>query len=1211
MAIRYATPIILAFALNCNYFDPNSNCYNPKSSCFVPQTVAPYVIDYTPLPNRGSNLVEKLTGIQVTFSQKIKGWLRPEKYDLKNFGTLQIASVEEIGTYTVQLNLTGRLANGNVDLSFPRLSNYTDLKFAEGTSVRLIGNLDIGVQIQNAESPYFVSAAGGTGKSSVVIKWSHDFQIDPQNNNSYALKVGGSSCADAAAVSGGTNSSGTNLLGKTEVTSTIPVAGNFGIPGTYALRICVQNNSGFNKSGETSAIVVSDSSAPTIQANIGGGVYGSQQTITFTCYDNCKQLAYNTSVGSTLQGAPATPVFAVDGSVSNGSAFNGQWTTPYNGDSTYSTISVVAFDYAGNQSAPLTLSYQINSAIPVISLASPVPSRSYVSGTTGYNTSTITWQANQSGNYQVCLGGSGCAAGPTCGSGSAIGTAQPYNAGASVTTEINVSGPPALQNGSNTVHICVSNGVQVADSGVIINRSDAALTVVQINPADIANAVPSAAPVTVTLSSALPLDLATVTTNTTDTSCSGTIQISSASDNFAANTCLPMTAQPAALSSQAFVLYAAGGFVPGIYKVRVTTSLKDVAGNSLTSDFTTSTGFAVSGLLRQFTFNNDSTDLTDRALTGNQLTLTGTLKKVNGVNGEPSGAYRFDGTGQNFLSGLDSGLPPGQAARTLCAWINPAARCANNCVAAMYGSNSGAYIGNRNATIGYGMAGVSDVAGSTVLKLNTWTHICEVYDGNNLKTFLNGIEDAATTATATTTLGSGLFIGKPSAATGQSAFYGRLDDVRIYAGALTASAMRQMAVQVPVGLEVYYSFSDAQAQTAVDYSSNGHNGTLTGSPAAVADRFGTTGAYNFSTTNQYISANDTALPSGTRPRTLCTWLQPNSLPSANTYATALRYGNPTLGEAQTIGLYNDGTATKVFYGAWGDDVTANFNVTLGSWMHVCTSYDGKDAAIYVNGTQLASAQKNWSTTLQGAAGVFIGQGDNSGTSLFNGAIDDVRIYSRVLQKHEIVALSLQLSTGLTRQYSFLNGQVADDNGGPALSTVGSPTLSSGSDGSTGTAFNFNGSSQYLSGSDTGLPAGNAARTLCARMNPVNVGLSAFALSYGSTTPGENSFLFMGGVTGVSFGNLSQNLTAPISLPANSWSHICSTYDTDGKATIYLNGSVAQGGGPTVMNLGTVLNGQFRVGARSDSTLRWAGKLDDIRIYSRALTPVEISELEGY
>ncbi|MBX3722406.1 MAG: Ig-like domain-containing protein [Turneriella sp.] len=1211
MSLRWAILGVLALTGSCKFFDPNENCLNPRASCFTPQTVAPYVVSYVPIPNRGSNTVNKLEGIQVTFSQRIKGWLDPDNYELANMGSLKIASIEQTGTYTVTLKLSGKLANGNADLSFPGLTNFTSMPFSKGTSLRLIGNLDIGVSILDSTSTHFVSSGGGLAKTAVAINWNHDYRIDPQNNNSYTLKLGGSSCADAGTISGGTNITGSNLPGNSTITSTIPLSGNFDSSGTYFVRICVQNNSGFNKSGEAVAIVVNDSSVPILQASIGNGAYARQQSVSISCTDNCVRIAYKVATGTSSQGTPSAPTFNSDGSIQTGTEFTGSWITPYVGDSTYSTLIAVAMDTAGNQSAPLVLSYQINSSLPVISFASPAASKTYVSGNSVNNSTAITWQANQSGNYQICLGGGGCTSGPGCGSGLAIGSIQPYVQGSLVETQIPVNGPPALASGNNAIHICVSNTVQVADSNLFVYRSDTLPTVATITPEDLSNAIPSAAPVAITIADPLALDLSTITTNTSDSSCSGTLQISSAADDFAPNTCVKMRSQPMAISSRTFLLSAADGFEPGIYKVRVTTGIRDIAGNTLASTYTSNTGFAVSGLMRQFTFNSDSTNIQDRAFTGFHLSAYGDPKKVNGVDGDALGAYKFDGSGSTYLSGLDNGLPLGQGPRTICAWVNTASRCGTNCVAMMYGASGGAYLGNRTSTSGYGFAGGADFLGGISLKLNTWTHLCHVYDGNNLRIFLNGVQDGAESSVASTTLGGGVVIGKASGTATQSAFNGRVDDVRIYAGALTPRSIRQMAVQVPTSLLLYYSFSDATSLTAMDYSNNGHNGTLVGNPAPSPDRFGTIGGYNFNSVNQWISASDTGLPSGTSTRTICSWIKPAFFPNSAAYAIALRYGKPSLGEGQTIGLYNNGTSTMVIYGSWGDDVTANLPIVLNTWMHVCGTYDGATATLYINGTKVGSFAKTWNTILSGDGQTFVGQGDSSGTTAFRGDIDDVRVYSRVLHEREITALSSQLGTALLRQYSFNYGQLTEDNGGPILTAVGGPFSGTGADGMDNGAFDLNGVSQYFAVADAGLPFGASPRTLCAWINPTSISFNGFALSYGQVATAKNSYLYSSGSTGTSFGSYVNEIATSAPIQKNSWTHICGVLDSSGNGSLYLNGNDSTSLQAIPLSFSTTSNGTLTIGARSDGTFPWSGRLDNVRIYGRGLSESEVNDLQSY
>ena len=93
--------------------------------------------------------------------------------------------------------------------------------------------------------------------------------------------------------------------------------------------------------------------------------------------------------------------------------------------------------------------------------------------------------------------------------------------------------------------------------------------------------------ITVTFSEAM--DTTYVTTNTSDTYCSGTLSVSS--DNF--STCVKMSSSPSSSNSnKTFTLDPYDNLtVSTTYKTRVTTGVKDTAGNTLSSQYETSSGF--------------------------------------------------------------------------------------------------------------------------------------------------------------------------------------------------------------------------------------------------------------------------------------------------------------------------------------------------------------------------------------------------------------------------------------------------------------------------------------------------------------------------------------------------------------------------------------------------------------------------------------------
>ena len=96
--------------------------------------------------------------------------------------------------------------------------------------------------------------------------------------------------------------------------------------------------------------------------------------------------------------------------------------------------------------------------------------------------------------------------------------------------------------------------------------------------------------ITVTFSEAM--DTTYVTTSTSDTNCAGTIRVSS--DNF--TSCVKMSSEPASSNSnKTFTLDPYDNLsYSTTYKTRVTTGVKDTAGNALNSQYETSSGFTTS-----------------------------------------------------------------------------------------------------------------------------------------------------------------------------------------------------------------------------------------------------------------------------------------------------------------------------------------------------------------------------------------------------------------------------------------------------------------------------------------------------------------------------------------------------------------------------------------------------------------------------------------
>ena len=88
------------------------------------------------------------------------------------------------------------------------------------------------------------------------------------------------------------------------------------------------------------------------------------------------------------------------------------------------------------------------------------------------------------------------------------------------------------------------------------------------------------------------MDTTSITTNTSGTSCSGTFQLSS--DSF--SNCIQMASSPSVSNTNKIFTFDPNSNLSDgtVYKIRVTTGVKDGSGNNMSSQYETGTGFTIS-----------------------------------------------------------------------------------------------------------------------------------------------------------------------------------------------------------------------------------------------------------------------------------------------------------------------------------------------------------------------------------------------------------------------------------------------------------------------------------------------------------------------------------------------------------------------------------------------------------------------------------------
>jgi hypothetical protein len=211
---------------------------------------------------------------------------------------------------------------------------------------------------------------------------------------------------------------------------------------------------------------------------------------------------------------------------------------------------------------------------------------------------------------------------------------------------------------------------------------------------------------------------------------------------------------------------------------------------------------------------------------------------------ENSNSITFDGfssyaspSNQNNLNITDS--------LTIEAWINPSAfgfNSAQNSIACKHGwsNGEGGFVlrCGGSGELSFNIAGLDvnqnptswkEVASPTnALTLNTWTHVAGSYDGQNLKLFINGVEQntIAFTGSIVSSPNYPLTIGKLSDPNqfAQRFFEGKIDEVRIWNRALPAAELManmndHLNPANVVGLVSYWRFNEGTGTSSTDLQS--------------------------------------------------------------------------------------------------------------------------------------------------------------------------------------------------------------------------------------------------------------------------------------------------------------------------------------------------------------------------------------------------------
>ena len=223
------------------------------------------------------------------------------------------------------------------------------------------------------------------------------------------------------------------------------------------------------------------------------------------------------------------------------------------------------------------------------------------------------------------------------------------------------------------------------------------------------------------------------------------------------------------------------------------------------------------------------------------------------------------------------------------------------------------------------------------------------------------------------------------------------------------------------GLVGYWAFNESSGTSAADSSGNGNNGTLTNGPLWTTGRAG--GALDFDGTNDFVNVPDNSLFDFERTNSfsISAWIYRDT---STTEDDIIEKVDSTAGwQGYALWLQSDGSGDddrliiSLVTAASADIVTKTpvGSIPQGAWTHIVVTYSGTGVAsgvtAYINGVSQAMtvSQDDLGTgSMLNNNSVTIGTDVANGACCeFDGKIDEVRIYNRVLTNAEIQALAAQ------------------------------------------------------------------------------------------------------------------------------------------------------------------------------------------------------------
>ncbi len=434
---------------------------------------------------------------------------------------------------------------------------------------------------------------------------------------------------------------------------------------------------------------------------------------------------------------------------------------------------------------------------------------------------------------------------------------------------------------------------------------------------------------------------------------------------------------------------------------------------------------------------------------------------------------------------------------------------------------------------------------------------------------------------------------------------GVIDDVRFYNRAVSAE---DIARHANLGLVAHWTLSEASGTDAADSGDNGYDGTYTGGVTLDQDEpHPGTPAPTFDGIDDEVTlpAIDASFSSGL---TIAAWIRPDETLNAGQFNEVFELSNGSQVD-QILLSYGGATGLQLYLTDTADGSTLrtiedNTSFAAGQWVHCVAVVDSSgNATLYRNGqvTKSGFFTSLPTTVLRSTATI----GKSSFGDRFKGSIQDVRLYNYGLSAAEVNELY-----GLVGRWDFDEGSgttIAESTGNAsdASFNTGTPAWV---DGIRGKALEFDGTNDARTTGTIEPPERGAISMWFRSSGPPASRQRLWGIGADYEMWQDNDGLVSMDVAtdGYQGGFIT---TSPL-YDEGRWYHLVAQYDSETESyEIYIDG-VLHKSGVSTRDIKQQAANYLSFGTRTGSSQRFAGALDNFRIYNRWLSLGEIAEQYG-